>query len=184
MKANTISSRFDGASSTSSACLSETFMLNRLHARHHRLVVIRQREQLCALLAFDEHADGAVGQLEQLQNGRDHADVVQIVALRVVLARIELRNEEDFLVAFHRGFERGNRTVAADKQRHDHVRENDDVAQRKKRIRLRHYSSWAGSATGHTALVIGCSSLIWRSVARIQCRCAEQRGQSLLKMAA
>src|SRR3546814_4845527 len=34
-----------------------------------------------------------------------------------------------------RGFERGDRAVAADEQRHDHVRENDDVTQRKKWIR-------------------------------------------------
>src|SRR3546814_4489381 len=34
-----------------------------------------------------------------------------------------------------RGFERGDRAVAADEQRHDHVRENDDVTQRKKGIR-------------------------------------------------
>src|SRR3546814_16335745 len=73
-----------------------------------------------------------------------------------------------------RGFERGDRAVAADEQRHDHVRENDDVTQRKKGIRLRHYGSWTGPATGRTALLIGGSSLIWRNFARIQCRCAER----------
>src|SRR3546814_10099618 len=64
------------------------------------------------LLALDEHTNGAVGQLQKLEHGGDHADVVEIVALRIVLAGIELGDEEDFLVAFHRGLERGNRAVA------------------------------------------------------------------------
>src|SRR3546814_14919010 len=76
------------------------------------------------LLALYEHTNGAVGQLQKLEHGGDHADVVEIVALRIVLAGIELGDEEDFLVAFHRGLERGNRAVAADEQRHEHVREN------------------------------------------------------------
>ena len=53
------------------------------------------------------------------------------VAVGIVLAGIELRDEEDLLVGGHRRFERRNRLVAADEQRHDPVRENDDVAQGK-----------------------------------------------------
>src|SRR3546814_1102223 len=81
-----------------------------------------------------------------------------------------------------RGFERGDRAVAADEQRHDHVRENDDVTQRKKGIRLRHYGSWTGPATGRTALLIGGSSLIWRNFARIQCRCAEREKNNVAQI--
>src|SRR5690606_29686083 len=68
-------------------------------------------------------------QLEQLQDLRDHTDVVEIVTTRVVTARIELCEEEDILVAFHGRFERGHRFVAAHEQRHDHAWEHHDVAQ-------------------------------------------------------
>jgi NCS1 family nucleobase:cation symporter-1 len=59
-------------------------------------------DQRGALLALDQHADGAVGQLQQLQHGGDHADVVERVAIGIVLGRIELRDEEDLLVGGHR----------------------------------------------------------------------------------
>ena len=53
---------------------------------------------------------------------------VGLVGLRVLL-----RGEEDLLVARHRLFERADRLLAADEERHDHVREDDDVAQRQQR---------------------------------------------------
>ena len=161
MKANTISSRFAGAFSTHLLVeLGIAFELvdDRAHQRrgidavvngigdrldrcHHGLAVIVERLKLGALLAFDQHADGAVGQLEQLQNGRDHAGIVQIVADRIVLARIELGDEKNFLIGFHRRFERGDRSLAPDEQRHDHVRKDDDVPQGQKGKRLVHQGS-------------------------------------------
>jgi len=53
------------------------------------------------------------------------------VAIGIVLARIELRDEEQLLVGGHRRLKRCNRFLAADEQWHDAVREDDDVAQRK-----------------------------------------------------
>jgi len=41
-----------------------------------------------------------------------------------------LRREEEQLVLGHGALERGHRLLAADEQRHHHVREHDDVAQR------------------------------------------------------
>ena len=59
------------------------------------------------------------------------AEVVERVAVGIVLARVELGDQEQFLVGGHRRFERGDRFFAADEQRHDAVGENDDVAKRK-----------------------------------------------------
>ena len=100
-----------------------------------------QRLQRGALLALDEHAHRAVGQLEQLQHGGDDAEVVERLAVGIVLGRIELGDEEDALVRRHRAFERGDRFVAADEQGHDHVREDDDVAQGKDGIGDAHLDS-------------------------------------------
>ena len=44
------------------------------------------------------------------------AEVVERVAIGIVLARIELGDEEQFLVGGHRGLERGHRFLAADEQ--------------------------------------------------------------------
>ena len=57
--------------------------------------VLVQRLERRALLALDEHAHGAVGQLQQLQDGGDDAEIVERVAVGIVLGRIELRDEED-----------------------------------------------------------------------------------------
>src|SRR3546814_12249606 len=50
------------------------------------------RLQRAALLALDEHAHRAVGQLEKLEHGRADAHVVQVVAFGIVLGRVELRD--------------------------------------------------------------------------------------------
>ena len=78
--------------------------------------------------ALNEHAYGAIGQLEQLQNLRDHAHVEQVIAFGIVAARIELREQEDVLAAFHRRLERRHRFVTSDKKRDHHAGEDDDVA--------------------------------------------------------
>jgi hypothetical protein len=48
---------------------------------------------------------------------------------RIVVAGIDLGGEHDLLVRSHHFLERADRLFAADKQRHDHVRKHDDVAQ-------------------------------------------------------
>ena len=90
-----------------------------------------------ALRAFDQHLDGAVGQLQHLQHRGDAADVVQVVGGRLVLGRRLLRDQQDVLAGFHRDVERLDRLRAADEQRNHHVRKDDDVAQRQQRQRRR-----------------------------------------------
>ena len=93
-----------------------------------------ERGQLRAVVAFDEHAHGAIRQLEQLENRGDNARFIKIVAIGIVTARIELRQQEDVFRTGHGHFERGHRLFAANEQRHDHAGENHDVAQGKQGI--------------------------------------------------
>ena len=110
--------------SASSSSTSSTSAAMIAVARH-------QIDQPGALHALDQHANGAVGQLQQLHRGGDDAEIVERVAIGIVLARIELGDEEQLLVGGHRRFERRDRFLAPDEQRNDAVRENDDVAKRK-----------------------------------------------------
>ncbi len=79
--------------------------------------------------AFDEHLDGAVRQLEHLQNVGDAADAVEVAGCRIVLGGRLLRHQQDALSRLHRGLERLDRLRATDEQRDHHVRKHDDVAQ-------------------------------------------------------
>ena len=94
----------------------------------------------CARRTLDQHADGAVGQLQQLQNLRDHADVKQVISFGVVATRIKLSEQEDVLAAFHCRFEGCDRFVASDKQRHHHSGKYHDVAQGEEGEGLGHQS--------------------------------------------
>ena len=89
---------------------------------------------LGARSALDQHLDGAVGQLEQLQHARERADLEDRTGRRIVVGGVLLRCEQNEGVGAHHLFERLDRLLAADEQRHDHVREDDDVAQRQHRI--------------------------------------------------
>ena len=91
--------------------------------------------------ALDHDPNGPVGQFEHLEYLRDHSDIVEVFGFRIVATRIELREQEDVLAGFHRRFERGDRFVAPDKQRHDHARKHDNVAQGKEREMLCHILS-------------------------------------------
>jgi hypothetical protein len=60
---------------------------------------------------------------------------VDVRRLRVVLAGILLGHQEDLLVLLHDVLERADRLLAADEQRHDHMREDHDVPQGQDRIK-------------------------------------------------
>ncbi len=87
-----------------------------------------------ALEPFDQHLHGAVGQLQELQHAGERTDLVDRIRARIIVGRVLLRREQDQRVVLHHLFERADRFLAADEQRHDHVRENDDVAERQHRI--------------------------------------------------
>ncbi len=83
-----------------------------------------------ARLAFDQHLDRAIGQLQQLQDIGQHADLIDGVGVGIIVRGILLGGQQDLLVAPHHLVQRLNRLLAADEQRHDHVGENHDIAQR------------------------------------------------------
>ncbi len=64
--------------------------------------------------ALDQHLDGAVGELQQLEDGRHRADRVQVARLRIVDVGLLLRDQQDLLVALHGLVEGEDRLVAAD----------------------------------------------------------------------
>ena len=99
--------------------------------------------------AFDQHLDGAVGQLEQLQDAGERSGGENRIGRGIVVGGVLLRREQNRLVGLHDLFERADRLLAADEQRHDHVRENDDVAQRQNRIGVDGAGADGLAITGH-----------------------------------
>ncbi|MNQ57142.1 hypothetical protein D3C85_712880 [compost metagenome] len=83
-----------------------------------------------ALGAFDQHLDGAIGQLEHLQDAGNATDFVDVFRRGVILAGGLLGHQHDALARFHRNLERAYGARTADEQRDDHVREHYDIAQR------------------------------------------------------
>ena len=89
-------------------------------------------QQVGPLLALNQHPNGSVGQLQQLHHRRRNANGVQVIKIGIVLRRIELGDEENFLVAFHRLFEGNDGFVATNKKRHNHAWKHYDVTQGQK----------------------------------------------------
>jgi hypothetical protein len=86
-----------------------------------------------AALALHQHLHRAVGQAQQLDDRSQGADLVDIALGGLVLRRLALGAEHQAAVGAHRLFERTNRPRAPHEERHHHVREDDDVAQRQQR---------------------------------------------------
>ena len=82
-----------------------------------------------ALLALDEDLDGAVWQPQQLDDGPERADAVDVFLARIVRLRVLLGGKQNVLLLVHRIFQRLDGLLATDEQRHHHVGEDDDVAQ-------------------------------------------------------
>ncbi len=117
--------------SASTSCLSPTCSWIRLGFGLEEGLVVGEALDPRALTAFDQHLHGAVGQLQKLQHRTDGADRIDVAGRRIVLRRVLLRDEQNLLVVLHHVFERTHRFLAADEERHDHVREHHDVAERK-----------------------------------------------------
>ena len=83
--------------------------------------------------AFDQNLDRAIGQFEQLQDGRQCSDLVNVFDLGIIDLGTLLGNQENPLVIIHGGFQRADGFLPADKQRDNHVRVNHHVTQRQDR---------------------------------------------------
>lgn len=90
--------------------------------------------------ALDQHFDGAVGELEHLQDGGHGAHPVNIAFRGIVIGRVALRHQHDLLVAGHGGFQSRNGLLPADEQRDHHMRVDHHVTQWQQRNIFQHVS--------------------------------------------
>src|ERR1700722_1675250 len=116
-------------------------------------LVLGEAHDARAAAAFDQRLDRAVGQLQELQHRAYRSNRVNIRRGRIVLRRVLLRYQQNLLVVLHHVFERAHRFLAADEQRHDHVREDDDVSQRQDGIQItagqiQHNAPFEGTPAG------------------------------------
>jgi hypothetical protein len=111
-----------------------------------------------ALEPFDQHLHGAVGKLQELQHAGERTDLIDRIRAWIIVGRVLLRRKQDQRVVLHHLFEGADRFLAADKERHDHVRENDDVAKRQHRIRMAFAENdgWPGFWGRHGLFLLFC----------------------------
>ena len=100
---------------------------NRLDRRLEILAAVMQLDQPRARFALDQHLHGAVRKFQELQNGRECPNGMQVAGIRIVDGRIALGDQHDLVLGLLDHLEGPDGLVAADKQRCDHIRENNDV---------------------------------------------------------
>ena len=83
----------------------------------------------CTADALDQHLDGTVGQLQELQDVGNAANAIDVAGGGVVLRAVLLGNQHDALAGFHGRFQRLDGTLAAHEERDHHVGEDHHVAQ-------------------------------------------------------
>ena len=120
----------DGAQERFDRSLIAQLFVQRLGTGFKKLRVVKIARYADPRDPFDKHFYCPIGKLEELQHIGQHAHLVNAVCIRVILARINLRREQDLLAVIHNLFQRANRFFTAHKKRHDHVGENHNVAQR------------------------------------------------------
>ena len=107
---------------------------------------------------FDQHLHGAVGKLQELKHAGERTGLVNGIGRRIIVGRVLLRREHDQRVVLHHLFERADRLLATDEERNDHVREDDDVAQRQHGIGVRFAmdDGWPGFWISHGLFLLLC----------------------------
>ena len=120
------------------------------------LGLIGEGINLGAGLALDQHLDRAIGQLEQLQHGRNHPNLINGGLCRIIVAGIFLGGQQDLLVAAHHFFKGANRLFPANKQGHHHVRKHNNVTQRQDREDhgLSHYTCFLAGLLRQTPALL------------------------------
>ncbi len=83
--------------------------------------------------ALDEDLDRAIGKPQELDDRAERPDRVDVLGRRILFAGDALRGDDEAPVGGHRVFEGLDRLGPADEERHDHVRKDHDVAERKQR---------------------------------------------------
>ena len=107
----------------------------------------------CALLTFDQHLDGAVGQLQHLQNRRNATDIKHVGDQRIIFSRGFLRDQHDATICFHGRFQGLDAFGSSHKQGDDHVREHHDISQWQQWQIDRGSRQWGMTRHGETFLL-------------------------------
>ena len=105
------------------------FGLDRRHIAGEVQLAIFNLVDLGTLLAFDQHLDSTVWQLEHLQNGGNATHAEHVLNRGLVLGGGFLGHQHDAALGLHGGFQRLDALGPAHKQRDDHVGEDHHVAQ-------------------------------------------------------
>ena len=104
-----------------------------------------------AIDTLNQHLDGAVWQLQKLQDGRDRPHPVQVLDLRIVDVRLLLGHQENTLVGLHGQIQCDDGLFAPDEQRNHHVRVNHYIAQRQNRRTVQAVANFGDIGLGFIA---------------------------------
>ncbi len=99
------------------------------HLGFEIVAAVVQVRQLGTVAPFHQHLHGAVGQLQELQDGCDRADRIKVVGVWVVDGRVLLGDQHDLVLAILYHLKRAHGLVTAHEERRHHVRKHDDVPQ-------------------------------------------------------
>ena len=98
--------------------------------------LFREADDAGAAATLDEHLHRAVGQAQELEDGRHDADLEDVVVAGIVVVLVLLGDEQDLArLGLHGLLEGADGLVASDEERDGLVREDDDVPQGEDRKR-------------------------------------------------
>jgi hypothetical protein len=112
-------------------------LVDDLHLAGKEGIVALEASDARAALALHQHLDGAVGQAQQLDDGAQRSDGMDVVLGRLVLAGLALGAQQQLAFARHGVLERPDRLGPPHEERHHHVGEDHDVPQRQERDHAR-----------------------------------------------
>ena len=92
--------------------------------------------------ALDEHAQGPVGNTDQLVHGRGCPDAVQVVPSRLFRVGVQDGNERELAVCGDDVVDQADGALLPDRQGRDRVREHDSVPQRQDRQLGHRRATW------------------------------------------
>lgn len=88
------------------------------------------------IAALNQNLDRSVRQFQQLEHGADGTDRIDVLGTGIVLRGVLLRDQQNLLVFAHDVLKGANRLFTPHEQGNDHVREDNDVAQRQDGVDL------------------------------------------------
>ncbi len=115
-------------------------VLNLFDDRFNHAIVFRVGDDTSALLPFDQHLHGVVGEAQNLKDRAESSDFEDVLLTRADSRRLTLSNQEEVLLLVHALFESVDGLFATYEKWHHHMRENNDVTKWKERYL---YGRWS-----------------------------------------